>query len=122
MSKLRYITRYLLHKENMNDEENYRCSVEWMNKNHTNFDESCYSNLIADAIKKASKYPFYNIENIKITQSELDIISSLDNFSYFKLLLAIVFHNTIGKINIPSAILIRQIKEIDINIGSFRLV
>ena len=90
MSKIRYITRYFLYVENKSDEENYRQSVEWMSKNHNNFDESCYSNLITDAIKKAHKYPFYSVENIKITQSELDIISSLDNLRAEKILFVLL--------------------------------
>ena len=90
MSKIRYITRYLIHTENKTDEEAYECSVEWMKKHHNNFDESCYSNLISDAIKKAYKYPFYNIENLKITRSELDIISSLDNLRAEKVLFVLL--------------------------------
>ena len=90
MSKIRYITRYLRHKVNKNDEENYRATVEWLKEHHDNFDESCYSNLISDAINKANKYPFYNIENIKITQSELDKISSLDNLRAEKVLFVLL--------------------------------
>lgn len=90
MAKIRYITRYLIHIENKTDEEVYEYSVEWMKKHHDNFDESCYSNLISDAIKKAYKYPFYDINNIKITQSELDIISSLDNLRAEKVLFVLL--------------------------------
>lgn len=79
MAKIRYVTRYLIHSEERVDEDVYRLTVEWLKKYHNNFDESYYSNLISDAIKKAHRYPFYVIDNIKITQSELDIISSLDN-------------------------------------------
>lgn len=90
MSKIRYIARYLLHTKNKADEEVYRCSVEWMKKYHNNFDESCYSNLISDAIKKAHKYPFYHIENISITKSELHIVSSLDNLRAEKVLFVLL--------------------------------
>jgi hypothetical protein len=90
MSKIRYITRYLLHKENKTDDENYKYSVEWLKKYHDNFDESCYSNLISDAIKKSHKYPFYNIESIQITQSELDIIASLNNLRAEKVLFVLL--------------------------------
>ena len=90
MAKIRYITRYLLYTENKNDEEIYKTTVDWMKKNHDNFDESYYSNLISDAIKGAHKYPFYNIENIKITQSELDTIVSLDNLRAEKVLFVLL--------------------------------
>ena len=90
MSKIRYITRYLIHIEQKTDEEADECSIRWMEEHHNNFDESCYSNLISDAIKKSHKYPFYNIENIKITQSELDIISSLNNLRAEKILFVLL--------------------------------
>ena len=90
MAKIRYITRHLLYTENKNDEDNYRETVQWLKAYHDNFDESCYSNLISDAIKKAHKYPFYNIDSIKITQSELDTISSLDNLRAEKVLFVLL--------------------------------
>lgn len=90
LSKVGYITRYLLYVENKNDDEIYYKSVEWMKKYHDNFEESCYSNLISDAIKRAHKQPFYNIDNIKITQSELDIISSLNNLRAEKVLFVLL--------------------------------
>ena len=90
MLKIRYITRYLLHKEAKSDDENYQRSIEWLKKYHDNFDESCYSNLIADAIKKAHKYPFYYLDSIKITQSELDIIASLNNLRAEKVLFVLL--------------------------------
>ena len=90
MAKIRYITRYLIHSECRNDDDTYKLTVEWMKKNHDNFDESCYSNVIADAIKKSRQYPFYVIDNVKITQSELDTISSLDNLRAEKVLFVLL--------------------------------
>lgn len=88
--KIQYIARYLLHSQGKTDEENYNSTVEWMKNNHDNFDESYYSNLISDVIKQSKKYPFYNIDRIKITKSELDIISSLDNLRSEKVLFALL--------------------------------
>ena len=90
LPKIGYITRYFLYVCNMNDEDNYKASVDWMNKHHDNFDESYYANLISDAIKKAHKRPFYNIKSIVITKSELDIISSLDNLRAEKVLFVLL--------------------------------
>ena len=90
MAKIRYVTRYLIHSEGNGDEETYQKTVEWMKKYHDNFDESCYSNLISDAIKGAHKYPFYIIDNIKITQSELNIIASLNNLRAEKVLFVLL--------------------------------
>lgn len=90
MTKIRYVTRYLIHSEKQSDEDVYKNTVAWMKKYHNNFDESCYSNVISDAIKKAHQYPFYIIDNIKVTQSELDIISSLDNLRAEKVLFVLL--------------------------------
>lgn len=90
VGKVGYVTRYLLHTEGLSDEDNYNQTVEWMNRNHDNFDENCYSNLISDGIKKAYKRPFYNIDSINITQSELDAISSLNNLRAEKVLFVLL--------------------------------
>ena len=113
VAKIGYITRYNLYVLNYNDEDNYKYTVEWMVKHHNNFDESYYSNLISDAIKKAYKNPFYHIDNIAITQSELDMISSLDNLRAEKVLFVLLcmakqqrvaykFTNGLVKYSLPS--------------------
>jgi hypothetical protein len=90
LGKIGYITRYHLYTFGYSDEDNYKYTVEWMNKNHDNFDESYYSNLVSDAIKRAHKVPFYHIDNIKITQSELASIASLDNLRAEKVLFVLL--------------------------------
>ena len=91
LGKIGYITRYNFYTLGYNDDDaNYKHAVEWMNKNHDNFDESYYSNLVSDAIKRAHKMPFYNIDSIKITKSELDSISSLDNLRAEKVLFVLL--------------------------------
>ena len=90
MTKIRYITRYLVHSEQKSNDEVYSITVQWLKEHHNNFDESSYSNIISDAIKGAAKYPFYIIDNIKITQSELDAISSLNNLRAEKILFVLL--------------------------------
>ena len=90
MAKIRYITRYCVHTLHLNSEDTYSLAVEWLKKHHDNFDESCYSKVLSDAIKKAEKYPFYHVDSIKITQSELDIISSLDSLRAEKVLFVLL--------------------------------
>ena len=90
LRKVGYITRYHLYTLGYSDKDNYKYTVEWMNTNHDNFDESYYSNLVSDAIKRAHKTPFYNVESIKITQSELNSISSLDNLRAEKVLFVLL--------------------------------
>lgn len=113
VGKIGYITRYQLYVLEYNDEDNYTYTVKWMNKHHDNFDESCYSKLIVDAIKKAHKKPFYVIDSVRITQSELDIISSLDDIRAEKILFVLLcmakqqsisngFTNGLVKYSLPS--------------------
>ena len=90
LSKIGYITRYFLYVLNQSDDEIYKNTVEWLKANHNNFDEIYYSNLISDAIKKAHKKPFYCIESINISKSELEIISSLDNLRAEKILFVLL--------------------------------
>lgn len=90
MKKIRYVTRYLIHSEKQSDEDAYTNTIKWLKINHDNFDESCYSNVVSDAIKKAHKYPFYIIDSIKIAQSELDAISSLDDLRAEKVLFVLL--------------------------------
>jgi hypothetical protein len=88
--KVGYITRYILYCLGCNDRDNYTHTVEWMKCHHSNFDESVYSNLISDAIKLAHKSPFYKIDGIKITQQELDIISTLEDLRAEKVLFVLL--------------------------------
>ena len=90
MEKIRYVTRYFLHTLQKNDEDNYTCTVKWLKEHHDNFNESNYSNLISDAIKKAHKYPFYDIKSIQITQSELLKIASLNDLRAEKVLFVLL--------------------------------
>lgn len=90
MTKIRYVTRYLVHSKLRSDDDAYKETVKWLKQYHNNFDESSYSNVISDAIKAADKYPFYIIDNIKITRSELEIISSLDNLREEKILFVLL--------------------------------
>ena len=90
VAKVGYVTRYQLHVLNYSDEENYKSTIEWMYQNHDNFDESYYSNIVSDAVKRAHKVPFFNIDSLKITKSELNAISSLDNLRAEKILFVLL--------------------------------
>ena len=90
LTKVGYITRYHLYALNYNDTENYERTVQWLVNHHDNFNESYYSNLISDAIKRARKTPFYNINELKITKSELETISSLNNLRAEKVLFVLL--------------------------------
>ena len=89
-AKVGYVTRYQLYALNYSDDDNYSYTVKWMTKHHDNFDESCYSKLISDAVKKAHKRPFFDVGSISITKSELEAISSLDNMRAEKILFVLL--------------------------------
>lgn len=90
VAKVGYVTRYQLNVLEYSDDDNYSYTVKWMNKHHDNFDESCYSKLVTDAVKKAHKKPFFNVGNIMITKSELGVIDSLDNLRAEKILFVLL--------------------------------
>ena len=90
MPKIRYITRHLIHSEKQNDKNVYTNTIMWLNEHQDNFDESCYSNVVSDAINKGHKYPFYVIDSIQIAKSELDAISSLNNLRAEKILFVLL--------------------------------
>ena len=90
VGKIGYVTRYQLYTLGYDDQYNYARTVEWMKRNHANFDESTYSNLISDAVKQAHKRPFYNIDSIKITKQELEIVSSLNDLRAEKVLFVLL--------------------------------
>ena len=90
MEKIRYVTRHLIFTEQQDDDNVYLNTIRWLKIYQNGFDESCYSNVVSDAIKNAHKYPFYVIDNIEITQSELATISSLDNLRAEKILFVLL--------------------------------
>ena len=90
IGKIGYVTRYHLYTLGYSDQDNYSHTVEWLSRHQNNFDESCYSNVISDAVKRAKKTPFYFIDGIKITESELNAISSLNNLRAEKILFVLL--------------------------------
>lgn len=90
MAKIRYVVRYLIHSKQHDDDAVYQETVKWLQRYQDNFDESCYSNVVVGAIKGAHKYPFYHIDNICITQSELDAIVSLNDLRAEKILFVLL--------------------------------
>ena len=90
VAQIGYVTRYQLYVLGYDDATNYMNAVKWANRYCKNFDESCYSNLVADAVKKAHKTPFYYIDSLKITKSELEAISSLNDLRAEKVLFVLL--------------------------------
>jgi hypothetical protein len=97
--KIDLITRYNCHVLHKNDDDNYSSTVKWLEKHHDIFSEQSYSNIISDYIKKASKKPFYHIDSIKITKSEMDIILSQNNLRYEKILFVLLCMAKLQKVS-----------------------
>lgn len=90
IEKIGYITRYHMHVLNKDDDVNYSDTVSWMQKHQDNFVESFYSSAISKAIKSAKKRPFFHVDGIQITKSELDKIKSLNNLRAEKVLFVLL--------------------------------
>lgn len=90
VDKIGYITRYNFHVLRKDDNDNYEDTVRWMQKHQDNFVESFYSNVISNAIKYAKKKPFFIIDRIKISKTELEKIRSLNNLRAEKVLFVLL--------------------------------
>ena len=97
--KIELITRYNYHVLHKNADVNYYSTVKWLEKHHDIFSEQSYSNIISDYIKKAPKKPFYNIDSIKITKNEMDIILSQNNLRHEKILFALLCMAKLQKVS-----------------------
>ena len=97
--KIDLIARYNYHVLHKSDNDNYDSMVKWLNKHHDIFNEQSYSNVISDCIKRAQRRPFYNIDSIKITQKELDVITSQNNLRYEKILFVMLCMAKVQKIS-----------------------
>lgn len=88
--KIDLIARYNHHILHKNSDDSYMSIVKWLEKHHNIFCEQSYSNIISDCIKKSAKKPFYNIDSIKITRREMDVISSQSNLRHEKILFVLL--------------------------------
>lgn len=79
------LAKYNFYVNHMNESENYHSIVDYMHKYWCLFVEADYQMKIEEYVKNASKYPFKDIESIKITKKELDFIEKLDNIRLEKI-------------------------------------
>ena len=82
---IRKLARYNFYVNGYTKSKNYIAIVDYMSKNFTDFSEIIYQKSIDGCIRDVDKTPFKNIECVKITKSELDKISSLDDIKKQKL-------------------------------------
>lgn len=88
--KIDLIARYNHHVLHKNSDDSYSSIVKWLEKHHDIFSEQGYSKIISDCIKKAAKRPFYHVDSVKITKSEMDVITSQDNLRHEKVLFVLL--------------------------------
>ena len=79
------LAKYNYYVTNLGDAENYHSVVDYMNKYWCLFVEADYQMKIEEYVKNAGKYPFKDIESIKITRKELDFIENLNNIRLEKI-------------------------------------
>ena len=88
--KIDLIARYNHHVLHKNGDDSYSSIVKWLEKHHDIFSEQGYSKIISDCIKKAAKRPFYHVDSVKITKSEMDVITSQNNLRHEKILFVLL--------------------------------
>lgn len=85
-STLFLLGKYYRQKDHLDKEQVFRKLNEFMLQNYKNYNSALWEDIIEDISKKANKYPLREIDYIKITKSELNKISEVDNLKYQKLL------------------------------------
>lgn len=102
-STLFLLGKYYRQKEKLDTEHTFCKLNEFMKKNYKNYNSATWEDIIEDISKKANKYTLREVDNIGITQSELDKIKELQNIKYEKLLFTMLcyakFYNTISENN-----------------------
>lgn len=84
------LAKYNYHALQLNDKENYSRVLKYILKNCDNiFEESIYSDIVS-CIKSAKKHKFASIDEVCITQSEIDRIKSLDDIKQEKAIFVIL--------------------------------
>ena len=97
--KIDLIARYNHHVLHKNSDDSYSSIIKWLEKHHDIFSEHGYSNIISDCIKKAAKRPFYNVDFVKITKKEMDLINSQNNLRYEKILFVLLCMAKVQKVS-----------------------
>lgn len=82
---IRKLARYNFYINHYSTTKNYNDIVEYMSQNCKDFSEYAYQKDILGCIRDVEKTPWKNIDKINITQSEIDIIKSLDDIKKQKI-------------------------------------
>lgn len=100
---IRDLARYNHHILGMKKEDNYDAILAYMTRNCRDFYEEKYFKTIYRNIASAKRYKFRNVSSVKITQSEIDKILSLNDIRKEKIafvLLAVAkYYNNVSSDN-----------------------
>ena len=84
------LAKYNHHTLHLNDKENYNAVLKYITENCENiFEESIYED-ITNCIKSSKKHKYALINEVCITQSELDVIKSLNDIKQEKVIFVIL--------------------------------
>lgn len=100
---IRDLARYNYHVLGMKKEDNYDAILAYMVKNSSDFYEEQYFKIIYRNIASAKKYKFRCVEPVKITRSEIDKITGLNDIRKekiaFVLLAMAKYYNNVSSDN-----------------------
>ena len=100
---VRDLARYNYHVLQMSKEENYDAILKYMTNNCADFYEEKYFKIIYRNIASAKKYKFRSVSTVKITRSEIDKITGLNDIRKEKIafvLLAVAkYYNNVSSDN-----------------------
>jgi hypothetical protein len=100
---IRDLSRYNHHVLNMKKEDNYDAILSYMTRNCVDFYEEKYFKVIYRNISSAKKYKFRSVAPVKITRSEIDKITELNDIRKEKIafvLLAVAkYYNNVSSDN-----------------------
>ena len=79
------LARYNYFINNMDKDDNYKSILKYLQKNGQNINEENVYDIIDSCVNKAKKHPFKQVNEVCITQSELQFIKNLDNIKQEKI-------------------------------------
>ena len=79
------LARYNYFVNNMEKEDSYNSILKYLQNNGANINEENVYKIIDDCVQKAKKYPFKMVDEVCITQNELDFIKKLNNIRQEKI-------------------------------------
>ena len=78
------LARYNYFINNMDDDDNYKSILKYLQKNGQNINEENVYSIIDLCVKKAKKHPFKQVSEVCITKNELQFIKNLNDIKQEK--------------------------------------